>query len=593
MNNRTHMCGELTKAENGQSVVLKGWVQRSRNLGGIVFVWLRDRTGIVQVVFDGNDSSPELLALAESLRGEYVVEIHGDVRMRAADAVNAKLKTGEIEIMAREAKILNTSKTPPIYIEDDTNEQEALRLKYRYLDLRRPSMQKTLWFRHKVLKLLRDYMDDQGFIEVETPILSKSTPEGARDYLVPARSKPGSFYALPQSPQIYKQLLMLAGFDKYYQAARCFRDEDGRADRQPEFTQFDMEMSFIDPEDIQGVVEGAYAHVFKKLMGIELELPLRRMTWRDAMARYGSDKPDTRFGMEISDVGETVRGCGFRVFEDALEAGNTVCAICLKGGASLSRKEMDALSEFVKTYHVMGLAWAALNEDGTIRSSFAKQMQNDSMQRLTDSLGAEKGDAIFVIADKKYVALTAMGQLRLRLGKQHGLIDSSRYDLLWITEFPLLEWSDEEQRFLAMHHPFTNVMEEDVPLMETDPGAVRAKAYDLVMNGVEMGSGSIRIHESDVQEKMFKLLGFTKEQAWEQFGFLLGAFEYGTPPHGGFAFGIDRMVMILCGAESLRDVLAFPKIQNGTCLMMDTPSAVQPEQLEQLSIKCTSDKQAE
>ncbi|MEG1194273.1 MAG: aspartate--tRNA ligase [Clostridia bacterium] len=586
MNNRTHMCGEVTATEAGKSVVLKGWVQRSRNLGGIVFVWLRDRTGIVQIVFDGKAISPELLALAESLHGEYVVEIHGNVHMRAADAVNAKLKTGEIEVMAESAIILNQSKTPPIYIEDETKEQENLRLKYRYLDLRRPVMQNMLMFRHKVIKLLRNYMDDQGFIEVETPMLSKSTPEGARDYLVPARVKPGTFYALPQSPQIYKQLLMLAGLDKYYQVARCFRDEDGRADRQPEFTQFDMEMSFIDPEDIQGVVEGAYAKLFKELMHVDVQLPLKRITWRDAMSRYGSDKPDTRFGMEIADVSETVRGCGFKVFEEALENKQTICAICAKGAGSLSRKEMDALGEFVKTYHVKGLAWAVVNEDGTLRSSFQKAMQGDSMQKLLDLMEAKAGDAVFVIADKKYIALTAMGQLRLRLGKQLNLIDNTKYDLLWVTEFPLLEWNEEENRFLAMHHPFTNIMEEDLALMETDPGAVRAKSYDLVMNGLEMGSGSIRIHQSDVQEAMFKLLGFSKEQAWEQFGFLLGAFQYGTPPHGGFAFGIDRLMMILTGAESLRDVLAFPKIQNGTCLMMETPSTVQKEQLDQLKICC-------
>ncbi|MEG2949909.1 MAG: aspartate--tRNA ligase [Clostridia bacterium] len=586
MNNRTHMCGEVTATEAGKSVVLKGWVQRSRNLGGIVFVWLRDRTGIVQIVFDGKAISPELLALAESLHGEYVVEIHGNVHMRAADAVNAKLKTGEIEVMAESAIILNQSKTPPIYIEDETKEQENLRLKYRYLDLRRPVMQNMLMFRHKVIKLLRNYMDDQGFIEVETPMLSKSTPEGARDYLVPARVKPGTFYALPQSPQIYKQLLMLAGLDKYYQVARCFRDEDGRADRQPEFTQFDMEMSFIDPEDIQGVVEGAYAKLFEELMHVDVQLPLKRITWRDAMSRYGSDKPDTRFGMEIADVSENVRGCGFKVFEEALENKQTVCAICAKGAGSLSRKEMDALGEFVKTYHVKGLAWAIVNEDGTLRSSFQKAMQGDSMQKLLDLMEAKAGDAVFVIADKKYIALTAMGQLRLRLGKQLNLIDNTKYDLLWVTEFPLLEWNEEENRFLAMHHPFTNIMEEDLALMETDPGAVRAKSYDLVMNGLEMGSGSIRIHQSDVQEAMFKLLGFSKEQAWEQFGFLLGAFQYGTPPHGGFAFGIDRLMMILTGAESLRDVLAFPKIQNGTCLMMETPSTVQKEQLDQLKICC-------
>ena len=585
MNNRTHMCGEVTAAEKGQQVILKGWVQRARNLGGLIFVWLRDRTGIIQVVFDGNVLAPELFQVAESLHGEYVLEVKGTVSMRAPEAVNPKLKTGEIEVLVEDAVILNASKTPPIYVEEETKEQESLRLKYRYLDLRRPSMQHMLRFRHQVIKAIREYIDERGFVEVETPILTKSTPEGARDYLVPARGKNGAFYALPQSPQIYKQLLMLSGLDRYYQIARCFRDEDGRADRQPEFTQFDMEMSFVDPEDVQNVVEGVYKHTFEKVMGMEISLPLPRMTWRDAMARYGSDKPDTRFDMEISDVGQVVEGCGFQVFEKALAEGATICAICAKGAGKMSRKEIDALGEYVKTYHVKGLAWAVVNEDGTFRSSFAKAMQGDSMERLAAHLGAEAGDAVFVIADKRLVALTAMGQLRLKLGKELGLIDGSQYHLLWITEFPLLEWDEEGARFVAMHHPFTNVMNEDVALMETDPGAVRAKAYDLVLNGVEMGSGSIRIHQSDLQEKMFKLLGFTKEEAWSRFGFLLEAFQYGTPPHGGFAFGVDRLVMMLSGAESLRDVLAFPKIQSGTCLMMETPSVVQKEQLDPLKIR--------
>ena len=585
MNHRTHMCGEVNRAHTGQTVILKGWVQRSRNLGGIIFVWLRDHTGVVQVVFDGNTVSPELFAVAEGLHGEYVLEVRGKVAMRAGSAVNEKLKTGEIEVAAEEAAVLNASKTPPIYIEEDTKEQESLRLKYRYLDLRRLSMQQMLRMRHQVTRLLREYMDRDGFVEVETPMLTKSTPEGARDYLVPARVKPGTFYALPQSPQIYKQLLMLSGVDKYYQLAHCFRDEDGRADRQPEFTQFDMEMSFADPEDIQGVVEGAFRHVFRNLMNMDLQFPLPRLTWREAMARFGSDKPDTRFGMEISDVSDVVKGCGFLVFENALAGNQTVCAIRAEGAGRLSRKEIDALGEFVKTYHVKGLAWAVVNEDGTLRSSFAKAMQGDSMGLLLTAVGAKPGDAVFVIADKKYVALGAMGQLRLRLGKELGLIDPKRYNLLWVTEFPLLDWDEESGHFVAMHHPFTNVMDEDVALMEEDPGAVRAKAYDLVLNGLEMGSGSIRIHQSDLQEKMFSLLGFTKEEAWARFGFLLEAFQYGTPPHGGFAFGIDRLVMMLTGAESLREVIAFPKIQNGTCLMMETPAAVHQEQLEQLQIR--------
>ena len=585
MNNRTHMCGEVTAALEGNNVILKGWVQRARNLGGLIFVWLRDRTGIVQVVFDSNVISPELFAVAEGLHGEYVLEVHGKVAKRAPEAVNAKLKTGEIEVLVEAATVLNPSKTPPIYIEEETKEQEALRLKYRYLDLRRPGMQQVLRMRHQVIKALRDHIDEQGFVEVETPILTKSTPEGARDYLVPARGKSNSFYALPQSPQIYKQLLMLAGMDKYYQIARCFRDEDGRADRQPEFTQFDMEMSFVEPDDIQAVIEGAYQHIFQKVVGKEISLPLPRLTWRDAMARYGSDKPDTRFDMEISDVSEVVRGCGFQVFENALENGQTICAICAQGAGKMSRKEIDALGEFVKTYHVKGLAWAVANEDGTYRSSFAKAMQGDSMQRLMAHMNAQAGDAVFVIADQRLVALTAMGQLRLKLGKELGMIDPEQYNLLWVTEFPLLEWDEENNRFVAMHHPFTNVMDEDVALMETDPGAVRAKAYDLVLNGLEMGSGSIRIHKSDLQEKMFTLLGFTQAEAWERFGFLLEAFQYGTPPHGGFAFGIDRLVMILSNAESLRDVIAFPKIQNGACLMMETPSTVQKEQLEALKLR--------
>ncbi|MCE5342783.1 MAG: aspartate--tRNA ligase [Eubacteriales bacterium] len=588
MRKRTHMCGSVLTGDVGKQVVLKGWVQRARNLGGLIFVWLRDHTGIVQAVFDSTVLDPATFALAESLRGEFVIEVTGTVRSRAADAVNEKMATGAVEVAVDGLTVLNVSKTPPIYIDDDTNEQESLRLKYRYLDLRRPGLQSMLRFRHRVIKTLREYIDTLDFVEVETPILTKSTPEGARDYLVPYRLKPGLFYALPQSPQIYKQLLMLSGLDRYYQIARCFRDEDGRADRQPEFTQFDLEMSFVEPEDIQTVVEGAFQRVFQDVMNIPVSLPLKRITWRDAMARYGSDKPDTRFGMEISDVSETVRGCGFNVFETALENGQTVCAVCAKGAGKLSRRELDALGEFVKTYHVKGLAWAVPNEDGTVRSTFAKAMQGDSMSRLLARMDCQSGDALFVIADRRLVALTAMGQLRLRLGRDLGLIDTSRYDLLWVTEFPLLSFNEEENRFAAEHHPFTAVMDEDVPLMETDPGAVRAKSYDLVLNGVEMGSGSIRIHQSDLQSKMFSLIGLTLEEAQEKFGFLLEAFQYGTPPHGGFAFGIDRLVMVLSGADSLRDVLAFPKIQNGVCLMMDTPANVQQQQLD--TLKITVDK---
>ena len=585
MNKRTHYCGEITKAEANEPVVLKGWVQRARNLGGLIFIQLRDRSGIVQIVADSTNLNTETFQTAESLRGEYVIEVIGTVRLRDDDAVNDQMKTGEVEVLASEIHVINASKTPPIYIEDGTNEQESIRLKYRYLDLRKPSVQAILRLRHRVMKSIRDCIDSDDFIEVETPILTKSTPEGARDYLVPYRQKPGLFYALPQSPQIYKQLLMVGGLDRYYQMARCFRDEDGRADRQAEFTQFDIEMSFVEPGDVQEVIEKIYQHVFKEVVETEIKLPLPRLTWSEAMARFGSDKPDTRFGMEIADVGEAVCGCGFTVFENALTDGNIVCSICAKGAGGMTRKQLDKLTEFVKTYHVKGLAWAIPQEDGTIRSSFAKAMQGDSMQKLLDTMDCGSGDALFVIADKRNTALTAMGQLRLRLGHELHMIDTKRYDLLWITEFPLVSWDEEESRFVAEHHPFTSVMDEDIALMETDIGSVRAKAYDLVLNGVEMGSGSIRIHSSDMQAKMFETIGLTKEEAQSKFGFLLEAFQYGTPPHGGFAFGIDRLVMILAGAENLREVLAFPKSQAGVDLMMDTPGEVQSEQLGLLHLK--------
>ena len=583
---RSHMCGTLTSANLNEEVTLMGWVQRARNLGKLIFVDLRDREGIVQVVFDEDLCGSQAFALAKSLSREYVLAVRGKVSMRGEGVVNHKMKTGEIEVAVREAKLLNQSETPPIYIEDDAKEAENVRLKYRYLDLRRPVMQRTLKLRSQVLSIVRRHMEKENFFEIETPILTKSTPEGARDYLVPSRVHPGEFYALPQSPQIYKQLLMLAGYDRYFQIARCFRDEDSRADRQPEFTQCDMEMSFIEPEDIQSVVEGIYSDIFREIKGIELQLPLRRMTWRDAMDQYGSDKPDTRFDMKIVNMDSVLANSGFKVFDEAIAEGRTVRGINAKGaGAKLSRKEIDALGEFVKTYHVKGLAWATIGADGGVRSSFAKFVKPEVFEALKEAMGAEPGDALFLISDKKLTALTALGQLRLRLGHELNLIDENTYDLFWITEFPLLEWSDEENRFVAQHHPFTSPMDEDFDLMETDPGAVRAKAYDLVLNGFEMGSGSIRIHASDLQERMFRLLGFTHEQAWNRFGFLLEAFKYGTPPQGGFAFGVDRLIMILAGRDNLRDVIAFPKAQNASCLMMQTPSAVSPEQLELLKIK--------
>ncbi len=578
---RTAYCGTINEAMTGQTVTLNGWVQRTRNLGGVIFVWVRDRSGLVQAVFNSETCDAQTFAAGESLRGEYVVSLTGTVALRSAENVNADIATGRIEILTTSCTVLNASATPPIYIDDNANESETVRLKYRYLDLRRPSLQNTLRVRHQILDAIRRHMNAEGFTEIETPILSKSTPEGARDFLVPSRLHPGEFYALPQSPQIYKQLLMLAGYDKYYQAARCFRDEDSRADRQPEFTQLDMEMSFVTEEDIQGVVEGAFAEVFRTVKGIELPLPLPRMTWRQAMDDYGSDKPDTRFGMKLQDVTEAVRGCGFSVFENAPSVRGIVCT----GGARLSRKEIDALGELAKTYHAKGLAWLSFAEDGAVRGSFAKFLTPEFVESLKTRMGAGNGDALFFVADRGDAACTALGQVRLALGRMFDLIDPNRYDLFWVTEFPLLEWSEDEQRFVAMHHPFTSPMDEDAPFMETDPGRVRAKAYDLVLNGIEMGSGSIRIHDSSLQERMFKLLGFTHEEAWKRFGFLLEAFRFGTPPHGGFAYGIDRLVMQLTGKESLRDVIAFPKAQNASCLMMGTPSGVQQEQLDLLQIR--------
>lgn len=583
---RSCMCAELTEGSVGKKVILMGWVQRTRNMGGIIFVWLRDRSGIVQVVFNSDTLDEAAYQVGVDVRSEYVLALRGTVQKRDEGAVNQSLKTGTIEVIVEEARILNAAETPPIYIDDNAKDNEAVRLKYRYLDLRKPSLQSTLMTRSKVINTIRNYMDGLGFVEVETPILSKSTPEGARDFLVPSRLHRGTFYALPQSPQIYKQLLMVGGMDKYYQVARCFRDEDSRADRQPEFSQLDVEMSFVEPEDVQTVIEGSIQKVFEVVKGIDVPLPLKRITWKEAMANYGSDKPDTRFDMTIQDVTETVKDCGFSVFEQsAQQPGGMVCAIVAKSAAEeMSRKNIDALVEFVKTYHVKGLAWYGIQPDGSIRSSFAKFLSDGKAEQLSQQLNLQQGDMAFFIADKKITALTAMGQLRLKLGHQLNLIDKDRYDLLWVTEFPLLEWNEENQRYVAAHHPFTSPMNEDFDLMEDHPEKVRAKSYDLVINGIEMGSGSIRIHASDLQEKMFSLLGFTHEEAWERFGFLLEAFKYGTPPHGGFAYGIDRLLMVLTGAESLRDVLAFPKVQNASDLMMDTPSKVDPAQLKQLNI---------
>ncbi len=581
---RNAYCGTLTANNAGESVHLSGWVQRTRDVGGVVFVWLRDREGIVQLVFEEAVCGKEIFELGRSLRGEYVLTCEGEVRMRAENAVNKDLKTGEIEVFVKDAVILNKSETPPIYIDDKAEENELIRLKYRYLDLRRPKLQNNLRVRSQIISTIRSYMVEQDFTEVETPILTKSTPEGARDFLVPSRLHKGNFYALPQSPQIYKQLLMLAGFDRYYQLARCFRDEDSRADRQPEFTQLDLEMSFVEPVDVQTVVEGAFARVFEAVKGVKMQLPLPRMTWHDAMENYGSDKPDTRFEMKIKNFSEKAKNCGFPLFESCVADGGEVRGICAKGLGTLTRKEIDSYGEFVKSYRAKGLPYLVLNADGTAKSSFNKFLTPAFVEAAKEVFEAENGDIIFFASDKKSVVLQSLGALRCEIAKRTGMIDPNKYNLFWVTEFPLLEYDEEDNRFVAMHHPFTSWMDEDQDKITSDPGAVRAKAYDLVLNGIEMGSGSIRIHNADVQAQMFDLIGISKEDAELRFGFLLDAFKYGTPPHGGFAFGIDRLAMILTASDSLRDVIAFPKASNAACLMMATPSDVKQDQLDALDI---------
>ena len=590
---RTHRCTEVSNANIGEKVTVMGWVQKRRNLGSLIFIDLRDRSGILQLVFDEPKVGSEGFAKAETLRSEFVIAVTGTVQKRAA-AVNENLKTGDIEVIAEDIRVLSESETPPFPIEENSQTKEDLRLRYRYLDLRRPDIQRNIMMKSKVSMLLRKFMEKEGFLEIETPMLTKSTPEGARDYLVPSRVHPGNFYALPQSPQLFKQLLMCSGYDRYFQIARCFRDEDLRADRQPEFTQADMELSFVDVDDVIEVNERLLQYVFKEAIGIDVQLPIPRMTWQEAMDRFGSDKPDTRFGMELVNVSEVVKGCGFGVFTGALENGGSVRGINAKGQGAMPRKKIDKLVEFAKGYGAKGMAYLAVNEDGTYKSSFAKFMTEEELKVLVEKMEGEPGDLLLFAADKNKVVWDVLGALRLELGKELGLMDKNKYNFLWVTEFPLLEWSDEENRFMAMHHPFTMPMEEDWDKIDTDPGAVRAKAYDIVLNGTEMGGGSVRIHQDDIQEKMLEVLGFTKERAHEQFGFLLDAFKYGVPPHAGLAYGLDRMVMLMLQCESIRDVIAFPKVKDASCLMTDAPNVVDEKQLEELSIAIdVKEKEAE
>ena len=580
---RTCRCGELGIQNAGQTVTVMGWVAKQRNKGGIIFVDLRDRAGLLQIIFEEADCGADNFAKAERLRSEFVIAVTG-VEEKRSGAVNENLATGEIEVRAKEIRILSEALTPPFPIESNTRTKEEIRLKYRYLDLRRPDQQEKIILRSKICAAFRRFLTEEGFLEIETPILCKSTPEGARDYLVPSRIHPGSFYALPQSPQLFKQLLMCSGYDRYFQIAKCFRDEDLRADRQPEFTQVDMELSFVDVDDVIDVNERLLQYVCREAIGLEISLPLPRMKWIDAMNRFGSDKPDTRFGMELVDVSGVVAGCGFGVFTGALENGGSVRGINAKGQAGMPRKKIDALVDFAKGYGAKGLAYLAVLEDGSYKSSFAKFMTEEQLNALVKAMDGQPGDLLLFAADKTNIVWSVLGALRLELGEQMGLIDHDRFDFLWVVEFPQFEWSEEENRFMAMHHPFTMPMEEDLSLLETDPGKVRAKAYDIVLNGVELGGGSVRIFQDDVQERMFTALGFTKERARDQFGFLLDAFKYGVPPHAGLAYGLDRLCMLLTKAESIREVIAFPKVKDASCLMTNAPGAVDAAQLEELGI---------
>ena len=587
---RTHRCTEVTTAHIGQEVTVMGWVQKSRNKGGIIFVDLRDRSGILQIIFEENDCGAENFAKAEKLRSEFVVAVTGRVEARSG-AVNTNLATGAIEIRANSMRILSESETPPFPIEENSKTKEELRLKYRFLDLRRPDIQRNLMIRSRVATLTRAFLASEGFLEIETPTLIKSTPEGARDYLVPSRVHPGSFYALPQSPQLFKQLLMCSGYDRYFQLARCYRDEDLRADRQPEFTQIDMELSFVDVDDVLDVNERLLKKLFKEICGFDVQLPIPRMTWQEAMDRFGSDKPDLRFGMELKNVSEVVKGCEFAVFKGALENGGSVRGINAQGQGHMPRKKIDALVEYAKGFGARGLAYVAISEDGTVKSSFAKFMKEEEMTALISAMDGKPGDLLLFAADRNKVVFDVLGNLRLELARQLDLLKKDDFKFLWVTEFPLLEYSEEEDRYVAMHHPFTMPMDEDIQYIDSDPGRVRAKAYDIVLNGVEMGGGSVRIHQADIQSKMFEVLGFTPERAGEQFGFLLEAFKYGVPPHAGLAYGLDRVVMLMVGADSIRDVIAFPKVKDASCLMTEAPGQVDDKQLEELHIAVAAEEE--
>lgn len=580
---RTAMCGTLRAADKDKVVTLTGWVAKNRRLGGMNFVTLRDRTGIVQLSFN-DKTAPEVFEKSEQLKSEYVIAVVGKVLLRTPENINPDMQTGEIEVFVTELRILNSSETTPFYIEENIDTKDVLRLQYRYLDLRRPDMQRNIMLRHKVAKIARDYFDGQNFLEIETPFLTKSTPEGARDYLVPSRVHPGKFYALPQSPQLYKQLLMLGGYDRYFQIVKCFRDEDLRADRQPEFTQLDMELSFCDIDTIMEINEGFIKHVFKEAIGLDIQTPFPRMPYTEAMERFGSDKPDTRFGMEFINISEEVKDCGFKVFSSAVENGGSVRCIVAKGlGDRLTRKTLDSLTEYVKTYRAKGMAWIVLEKDN-LRSQITKFLTEDEIEAILRKTKAETGDGILIIADKNAVVFDALGNLRLEVARRFDLIDKSKFNFLWVTEFPLLEYDEDEKRYVAKHHPFTHPMDEDIDKLESDPGSVRAKAYDMILNGTELGGGSLRIYNTELQQRMFRALGFTEEEAWDRFGFLLEAFQYGTPPHGGMAYGFDRLMMLMTGADSIRDVIAFPKVQTAAELMNGAPDYVDPKQLDELCI---------